>query len=259
MLLIAMILVLGLALVWGYAMRRQVSIRGRQLAAEISARESAQLEFDTILRERRRLANDLHDTLEQALTGLALQLEIASRSRSSDPVLSGRHLDLAQQFLERSRSEAHRTIWDLRAHGQDGKDFLDILEERVSSMVEGSGISITLKREGDSVPLPDLIAGNLLLLAQEAVTNALKHSGASEIGILFRLSPGTAELVFEDNGCGFDPAAAPGQHQGHFGLQGMRERTKRLDGQIELTTKPGHGTTLRVRIPLPSEEIREPT
>jgi signal transduction histidine kinase len=248
-LLAAMLLVLGLTLAWGYAMRRQVAARGTQLAAEISARESAQLKFDTILHERRRLANDLHDTLEQALTGLALQLEIASRSRSSDPALSGRHLNLAQQFLEQSRSEAHRTVWDLRAHGQDGRDFLDILDERVSSMVEGSGTTITLKREGGPVPMPDLIAGNLLLLAQEAVTNSLKHSAASEIAILLRLSPGHAELVVEDNGCGFDPSAAPGQHDGHFGLQGMRERTKRIGGRIDLKSSPGRGTILRVGVP----------
>lgn len=259
MLLIAVILVLGLTLVWGYAMRRQVAVRGTQLAAEISARESAQIEFDTTLRERRRLANDLHDNLEQALTGLALQLEIADRSRSTDPGLSERHLNLARQFLERSRNEVHRTVWDLRAHGQDGRDFLDILEERVSSMIEGSGIHITLKREGERSVLPDLVAGNLLLLAQEAVTNALKHSGASEIGILLSLSPGHAELVIEDDGRGFDVSTAPGQHDGHFGLQGMRERTKRLGGQFELTSTPGHGTTLRVEVPLPATDSHELT
>jgi signal transduction histidine kinase len=258
-LLAAVILVLGLALAWGYTMRRQVAVRGAQLAAEITARESARLEFVTILHERRRLANDLHDTLEQALTGLALQLEIVSRSRSSDPALCGHHLHLAQQFLERSRSEVHRTVWDLRAHGQDGREFMDILGERVSSMVEGTDIHVGLQQEGEPMPMPDLIAGNLLLLAQEAVTNALKHAGASEIGITLRLSRGHAELVLEDNGCGFDPAAAPGQHDGHFGLQGMRERTKRLGGQIELSSAPGHGTTLRVKVPLPSEELREPT
>jgi signal transduction histidine kinase len=253
-LLAAVMLVLGFALAWGYVLRRQVTARGSQLAAEISARESAQLEFDTILRERRRLANDLHDTLEQALTGLALQLEIANRSRASDPELSGHHLNLARQFLERSRSEAHRTVWDLRAHGQDGRDFMDILEERVSTMVEGSNIKITLRRDGEAALMPDLIAGNLLLLAQEAVTNALKHSGASEISILLRHTPGHAELVFEDNGRGFDVSEAPGQHEGHFGLQGMRERTKRLGGLFDLTSTPGHGTILRVKVSLPAED-----
>lgn len=258
-LLASLLLVLVVALAWGYAMRRQVAIRGAQLAAEITARESAQIEHATTLRERQRLAHDLHDTLEQALMGLALQLEIASRSRTADPERSAHHLSLARQFLERSRSEVHRTVWDLRAHGQDGRDFLDILKERVSSMVAGSGVTISLRREDDARPMPDLVAGNLLLLAQEAVTNALKHSGASEIGIILRMPPGCVELVIEDNGRGFDSALAPGQQEGHFGLQGMRERTKRLDGKIEWITSPGHGTSLRVWVPLPYTESEEPT
>lgn len=250
-LLSAVMLVLVAALVWGYAMRRQVAIRGAQLATEITARKSAQIEFDSILHERQRLANDLHDTLEQALMGVALQLEIANRSRASNPSQSGHHLALAQQFLERSRSEVHRTVWDLRTQGQDGRDFLDILDERVSSMVEGSGITITLKREGDAFPMPDLIAGNLLLVAQEAVTNALKHSEASEIRIALRTSNADVELVISDNGRGFDPMTAPSQDNGHFGLQGMRERIKRLDGTIELSSTPGRGTILRLWVTFP--------
>jgi len=258
--LVTVLLVLLAALVWGYVMRRQVAIRGKQLGLEIAARESAQIEFDTILHERRRLANDLHDTLEQALTGLAMQLEIASRSRSADPEKSAHHLELARNFLERSRAEAHRAIWDLRAHGQDGRGFMDILGERVASMVEGSDIKITLQEEGGPLALSDLLAGNLLLLAQEAVTNALKHSGASEIRILMRRSASDIELLLEDNGRGFDPAGAPGQHDGHFGLQGMRERTKRIGGQLELVSRPGQGTSIRLRVKLESlpETLREP-
>ncbi len=258
-LLAALLILLGLALVWGYAMRRQVAARGGQLAVEIAERESAKHEFDAILRERQRFANDLHDTLEQALTGLALQLEIVSRNRTSNSILSGHHLNLAQQFLERSREEVHRTVWDLRYHGQDGQDFFDILKERVLSMVEGSSTIITLKREGDQITLSDLIAGNLLLLAQEAVTNALKHSGASEIYILLKLSPGYVELVIEDSGCGFDISKAPGSYEGHFGLQGMRERTKRIGGQIELKTATGQGTIIVVVVPFAAGESHKPT
>lgn len=256
-LLAGVLLALFLSLAWANAMRRRVSIRGTQLAAEIAARESSKLEFDTILRERRRLANDLHDNLEQSLTGLALQLEIANRSRVSDPALSERHLNIARQFLERSRREAHRTIWDLRAPGHEGKDFLDILVNRISSMLEGSGIALILKREGDPSVLMDLVAGNLMLLAQEAVTNSLKHADASEISIRFRVLPNHAELVIEDNGRGFISSDVPGQYEGHFGLQGMRERTKRLGGQIELRTSPEQGTTIHVRVPLSVEQAPE--
>ncbi len=254
----AVLLVLGLALVWGYTMRCQVAVRSTELAGEISARESARLQFDTILRERRRLANDLHDTLEQALTGLALQLEIVSRSKGSDPERSQHHLQLARQFLERSRSEVHRTVWDLRANGQGGKGFLDILGERVSSMVEGSGLIIHLDSEGDSLMLPDLLAGNLMLLAQEAVTNALKHSEATEISIRLKTDEGQAELTIADNGRGFDPNAAPGPHDGHFGLQGMRERTKRLGATMNLKTAPGQGTVLQVAVPLATANSGDP-
>lgn len=253
-LLTGVLLVLIISLIWGYAMRRQVTIRGAQLAAEISARESAEIEYATTLRERQRLAHDLHDTLEQALMGVALQLEIASRSQITDPKQSTHHLALARQFLERSRSEVHRTVWDLRTHGQVGKDFLDILKDRVSSMVEGSGVKITLNREGEAIPIPDLIAGNLLMLTQEAVTNALKHSGASEISIILSTQPGYLELVIEDNGRGFDLASSPGQDAGHFGLQGMRERVKRLMGKIELNTSCGHGTKILVWVPTVSSE-----
>jgi signal transduction histidine kinase len=240
---------LGVALAWGYSMRRQVALRGGQLAAEIAARESAQLEFDTVLRERRRLASDLHDTLEQSLVGLALQLEIATRA--SDLTKREHHLALARQFLERSRAEVHRTVWDLHAHGQAGREFREIIEERVTSMADGTGVAITLHAEAGQGRPSDLIAGHLLLLVQEAVTNALKHSGASAIGIEWRLSSADAELVVEDNGCGFEPSLVPGQRDGHFGLQGMRERVKRLGGQVEIRTAPGHGTTISVRIPLP--------
>jgi signal transduction histidine kinase len=249
-LLAGLLLVLCLALVWGYAMRCQVAKRGRQLAGEIAAREAAALEFDATMHERRRLANDLHDTLEQALTGLALQLEIVERSQSRDPDRSAKHLTLAQQFLARSRAEVHRTVWDLRTLGQDGRDFLDILEERATAMVVGSSVSIAVTRAGKPFYLPDLIAGNLLLLAQEAVTNALKHAHPTVIHVRLGFIEDHVELEVADDGRGFDIASCPGQSQGHFGIQGMRERVKRLGGLLEIKTSKSRGTTISTRVPV---------
>ncbi len=245
------LMVLGLVFAWAYAMRRQVALRSGQLAREIAAREAATLEFDAILRERRRLANDLHDTLEQALTGLALQLEITDRSKASNPELSARHLHLAQQFLERSRREVHRTVWDLRAHGLDGRDVIDLLHERATAMVQGSPVAISVERDGSSLPLPDLLAGNLLMLAQEAVTNALKHGAPSHISLRLKSQDQHIELEVRDDGRGFDPVTAAGQLEGHFGLQGMRERAKRLGGILDVSSSPGKGTSVNIRVPLP--------
>jgi len=249
-----LLLVLGLALVWGYAMRRKVAVRSVQLAQEIAAREANTLKFDTILRERRRLAADLHDTLEQALTGLALQLEITERSKVSDPELSARHLSLAQQFLERSRSEVHRTVWDLRANGLGGRDFLEILHKRTADMVAGSSVDIAVTNEGDVFPLPDLVAGNLLLFAQEAVTNALKHGSPEKIDVCLISTPKHIKLIIKDNGLGFDTATAPGRNEGHFGVQGMHERIKRLGGELKIQSSPGQGSTITAFVPVQAEE-----
>ncbi|MEX1117009.1 MAG: sensor histidine kinase [Akkermansiaceae bacterium] len=249
-LLAGLMLLLCLALVWGYSMRRQVAKRGRQLAGEIAAREAAELEFGATMHERRRLANDLHDTLEQALTGLALQLEIVERSQDRDPERSARHLTLAQQFLARSRGEVHRTVWDLRTLGQDGRDFLGILEERAAAMVVGSSVSIAVTRTGDPFPLPDLVAGNLLLLAQEAVTNALKHARPTVIHVRLGFIGEHVELKVADDGRGFDIESCPGQSQGHFGLQGMHERVKRLGGTLEIQSIGGRGTSIFTRVPV---------
>lgn len=245
----SVLLVLALALGWIHSLRRQVARRSLQLAYEISAREAAILEFDAILQERRRLATDLHDTLEQALTGLAFQLEITDRCKSTDPERSARHFHMAQQFLERSRKEVHRTVWDLRAHGLDGRDFLDVMRERADAMVAGSSVIISVEREGEPASIPDFVAGNLLLLAQEAVTNALKHGAPGKIDIIMKFSSEQTALEVRDNGRGFDPATSPGPHDGHFGLQGMHERVKRLGGTLAITSAPGQGTSIKVVVP----------
>lgn len=254
----AVALALVAALAWVYSLRGQVAHRSRQLADEMSARQSAALEFDATLRERRRLANDLHDTLEHALTGLSLQLEIADHYHPDDPARSARHLHLARQFLDRSREEVHRTVWDLRTQGLGGRDILDVLRERAAAMVAGSSVVLSVEREGEPVAMPDLLAGNLLLLAQEAVTNALKHAAPGEISVRLRISSAdTVILEVHDNGRGFDPATASGQQEGHFGLQGMHERAKRLGGTLEVESAPGQGTRIRMRMPLGGVELKK--
>ena len=238
--------VLLLALAWVSLLRREVGRRGVRLAQEIAARRDTRLEFDTTLRERTRLANDLHDTLEQALTGLSLQLQAADLFQGTDPDRSARHLRLAQQFLDRSREDVHRTVWDLRAHGLAGRSLVEALRERVHAMVAGSSIQIEVASEGEVLPMPDVIAGNLLLLAQEAVTNALKHAHPQQVAAHVVFGANGVSLRITDDGAGFDPATAPDHRHGHFGLQGMRERVKRLGGTLEIDSAPGRGTRIEV-------------
>ena len=123
----------------------------------------------------------------------------------------------------------------------------------MAAMVAGREEQITVETDGPVVALPDFIAGNLLLLAQEAVTNALKHAGARVIALRLVSRPESVTVSVTvsvaDDGAGFDPAHAPGQEDGHFGLQGMRERMKRLGGTLRIESAPGAGTRIAASVP----------
>jgi signal transduction histidine kinase len=102
---------------------------------------------------------------------------------------------------------------------------------------------------GEARELPDFIAGHLLLLAQESMTNAIKHAHPKNIHIALEFDESSVELCVHDDGAGFDPGHAPGLAEGHLGLQGMRERMKRLGGEVKVESSPGHGTTIRAIVP----------
>lgn len=240
----ALLTVLAAALAWVALLRRQVALRGQQLADAIRERRDAAVEFESSARERNRLAADLHDTMEQSLTGLAFQIEASQALQEATPEKSRHHLALARQLLARSREDLRRSIWNLRANPLEKQTLIEALRELAADRSAGLPVAIVVGSEGADRPLPDFIAGNLLLLVQEGITNALKHADASRIKLTLRFQERSIELTIRDNGKGFDPASAAGPKAGHFGLQGMRERVKRLGGTFQVLSKPGAGTTL---------------
>jgi signal transduction histidine kinase len=247
--------VLVVALAWAWLLRKRVAQRSAELAAEMSARRHATVEFDATLRERKRLAADLHDTLEQALMGLALQLEAVDLFRGESPDRSSHHLHLARQFLDRSREDVRRSVWNLRAQGLEGRTLYEALCQMVAGISAGQPVETRCDIEGEHVALPDFIAGNLLLLAQEAVTNARKHAGARRITVHVAFEDAGVSLKVADDGRGFNPADAPGLKDGHFGLQGMRERVKRLGGTLGITSTPGKGTEVAAHVPAAAFDV----
>ncbi len=241
-------LVLILALAWVVLLRRTVAARSAQLAEEMRARRDAAVEFESTLRERNRLAADLHDTTEQSLTGLALQLKTSAALHTKDPERSSQHLVLARQLLDRSREDLRRSIWNLRANPLEDNSLTEALREVAADRSAGLTVQITVREEGRRRPLVDVVAGNLLLLAQEGITNALKHADPRQIELCLSFAGPAVTLVIRDDGRGFDPATAAGPQQGHFGLQGMRERIKRLGGTITIASAPGQGTTITAQV-----------
>ncbi|HEY1048253.1 MAG TPA: ATP-binding protein [Prosthecobacter sp.] len=242
------LIILLLALVWVRVLRHLVHVRGRELAEETRARRDAEVEFQATQRERSRLAADLHDTMAQTLTGIAMQLEAAKDLHLQNAEQSTRHLDLARQILSRSREDVQRHVFNLRANPLEDGSLAHALQRIADDRAMGLAVEIRVEAAGGIPHVPDFIAGHLLLIAQEAITNALKHAGPRRITLRLSSEADAITLEVENDGRGFDPAQAPGIQQGHFGLQGMRERMKRIGGTLTIDSRPGRNTMLTARV-----------
>lgn len=245
---IAAILIVALA--WGTAMKRKVARRTLELATETRARRDSEVEFDATLRERERVAVDLHDTVEQALTGVSYQLVVSEALHREEPERSLQHLDLAKQLLAQSREEVRRSVWNLRAQSLSGRALAEVLKDVCAGLSTRNPVNTKVSVSGEERDLPEFIAGHLLLLAQESMTNAIKHASPEKIEIMLTFSEESVEMTVKDDGAGFNPSEAPGLADGHLGLQGMRERMKRLGGTVTIDSSPGKGTEIRARVPL---------
>lgn len=243
--------VLAFTLGWNWLLRRRVELRSAQLAQEMRARHEAAVEFDATLRERGRLAADLHDTLEQALTGIAFRLEtmVVRRARAQDD--SG-DLEHVRQLLASIREDVRRSVWNLRANALEGRTLPEAIQFIADRMAGGRDVIVVVETEGRVRMLPDFIGGNLLLLAVEAMTNALKHAEPRSIFIRVVFAETTITVSVEDDGHGFIPSQAAGPRDGHFGIQGMRERVKRMGGTLEVSSTPGTETRITVQVPVGS-------
>jgi signal transduction histidine kinase len=202
------------------------------------------------LTERTRLAKELHDTIEQTLTGITLQLNTVGKLLQQDPNAAAHHLGLIRNMMRMSRVDLRRSIWDLRSRELEQFDLYKALSLGANRIAGNAGIRVDVESRGNVRPLPEVIEEMLLRIGQEAVTNTVKHAGATSIKIELEFSDHNIALEIRDNGKGFTPENCPGPEDGHFGLLGMSERAKRLGGQITITSAPANGTIIRVELPI---------
>jgi signal transduction histidine kinase len=227
----------------------RVAERTKQLKVEMSARKEAEIQFKATLAERTRLARELHDTLEQVLTGIGLQVDIATELVEADPAAGKRHIKLVRNLMTQTQLELRRSIWDLRSRELDEFDFPDALRVNAHQLVAGTSLKLAIETTGAVRALSEITEENLLRISQAAVTNVLKHARATEVNLRLHFGEREVCLQIRDNGQGFDPQNALGAAAGHFGLLGITERVKRLKGNIQITSVPGQGTCLEVRVP----------
>lgn len=229
--------------------------RSAQLKLQITARKELELQSKATLAERTRLAQELHDTLEQSLTGVALQLDTTSKLFEKETDGARHHLELARNLVAESQMEVHRSVWNLRCRALEQFDLTEALLMSSQQITGGSSLRVEMKAQGRIRPLPETVEENLLRIAQEALTNVIKHSGATLTEIELDYGPKNVVLQVKDNGKGFVLDDCAGPREGHFGLLGISERTKRLHGQIAFSSAPNTGTTVRVQIPIPHESL----
>lgn len=210
--------------------------------------EQDRLERDrktALLAERTRMAQELHDTLAQALTGIKLQIHLAEHAlKGGDSALDEalRHLETAKNFALESHAEARRAIEGLRVPLFESLTLNAALRSLVRQFEPDSPVILICTSQ--EIQLSYEIQGDVVRVAQEALTNALRHAGASRIEVRLAATPAGFRLEVHDNGRGFDPDTT---REGH-GMTGMRERAARIGAELELEGALGQGTRVSLSL-----------
>jgi signal transduction histidine kinase len=205
------------------------------------SRAAEEQQRNAIVAERTRFARDIHDTLAQGFTGIMMQLNAAEQRLPADAPDARTHIEKARELANASLDEARRSVAALRiASGS----LLDAIEQTARKLISDSGVQLDTKLEGQPYALPELCEANLLRIAQEALTNAVRHSGTARIGIRLAYRTGSVELEVGDSGRGMSGAEPSG-----FGVDGMRERARQIGGEIQILSDPGRGTRIVVTVP----------
>jgi len=207
-------------------------------------------EKNAVHAERARIARDLHDTLEQGVTCLSIQIQCIARGIETGSSTVQSSIESARQLLKQFHSELRDSIWDLRSTELDRIDLGAAVKRMAETLSAGLNIQIELRQNTQGIILPDLVETNFLRIAQEAITNAIKNGGASQISIDLAASSSVVTLKISDNGKGFPEGHCSLSGNGHFGIQGMMERTQRMGGQLTISSGERGGCIVCVEVPL---------
>ena len=242
----ALLVAIGIILVWTAHLKRVIARRGRELANEQIQRAETAFKVE----ERTRLAVEIHDSLSQTLSALSMQLGAIRRYADSDRDKMFNRIALATKALKSCRDELKNCLWDLRSDTLGEKNLDTAIHRTLAQHI----LDTTELKIRFSVPrekLTDNTTHTLLSIIRELVVNAIHHGSATVIRIAGALEDGDLKFSVSDNGCGFDTTNTPGISSGHFGLQGIRERIETLGGSFSINSSTGKGTRATVLIKLP--------
>jgi signal transduction histidine kinase len=197
------------------------------------------------LEERQRLARELHDSVSQALYGIALGARTAKTLIERDPSAAAEPVDYILSLAEAGLTEMRALIFELRPESLESEGLVAAITKSADAVAARHGIRMVLDL-GEEPAIPIESREALYRICQEAMTNVIKHAQASMIEVKLRHNEGRVTLTVADDGTGFDTDAS---FPGHIGLHSMRERAERVRGEVNLESTPGRGTCVAASIP----------
>ena len=257
---IVLVLTLVVILVWNRMLKVLSERRGRALCNEQMSSAISELKVE----ERTRLAVELHDSISQVLTGIALQIDAAIGSGIDEKTKPGGFLATARSMLASCRHELRCCIWDLRTRTFEEKGLPDAIRQTLAPHI--GNIPLLIRFSIPRAILSESLTHDMLRIIRELAVNAVRHGKASQIKVFGECQGNLVRFCVKDNGCGFDPATSPGPAQGHFGLSGIRERVERRNGEMRIesngracrpATADGKGTSVTVSLRIGEEERDE--
>lgn len=240
-----------LLFIWNKLLRRAVIRRSNQLLKEQIARTSSELRID----ERTHLAVELHDSLSQNLTGVALEVNAAARAIDVNPDSTRRHLMIAEKTLRSCRNELKNCLWDLRNNMLEENDVNEAIRKTLAPQIGDAVLQVRFDVRRRTFSENTMHA--ILRIVRELAVNAVRHGQATRILVAGSLEGQKLLFSVRDNGCGFDPNGCPGMAQGHFGLQGIRERIREFAGSLDIESAPERGTRVTVTIDLAANRTEQ--
>ncbi|MGB9031318.1 MAG: two-component regulator propeller domain-containing protein, partial [Acidobacteriaceae bacterium] len=223
----------------------------------------AEREFQAVLGERARIAREIHDTLAQGFVAVSVHLELVAQLMRKSADAAKEQLERAQALVRSSLEDARTSIWELRSQGAEREDLavriLNMAEETISRAgarrpsaptagavgTPGARARAQMHVMGTNHPLDEDVERELLRIAREAVTNAVRHGDAENIVLRLEFEGSMFGMEIRDDGRGFAGTPADGS-SGHFGLTGMRERAEAIGATLTVESSVGEGTTVRV-------------
>lgn len=223
-------------------LERRVAVRTREV--ERLAEESR---YAAIVRERLKIARDLHDTLAHSMMAMLSEIRYLRRLHARDPAAIPEELARAEQVAHEGLKEARTAITQMRVNAVRETGLGPALANAFERFVNHTGLSGDFSADVESARFGDERAETLLRMAQEGLRNVERHAMATRVLVTLRTTATHLELRIADNGVGFDPRAL---RPGHYGIVGLREQAELIGAELHIDSKPNEGTTLSVSLRL---------